>query len=78
LGVSRKAMSALLRPVRGRERPVRDALIYAVWKRGHGLKEIGDYFGVGYSGVANARRRAEASFAKDSSLGRVLEKANDK
>ena len=60
LGISAVALDELRRPVRGRERPLRDALIYLVWKDGQRrLRDIGDYFNVGYTSIVNARARGE-------------------
>ena len=80
LGISPSERGKLLRPARGRVRPMRDVLMYATWSDGnHALAEIGRCFGVGYTSVVNARARAEAHLARNRRLRRKLKQAaNDK
>lgn len=60
LGISRAELEGLRRPIRGRERPVRDALIYLAWQRGcFSEAAIGAHFRVGYTTISNARKRGE-------------------
>lgn len=74
LGVSPEELALLRRPIRGRERPERDVLIHAVWNAGgRALGEIGEYFGVGYTSVVNARGRAAVRLRRDRALRKRLE-----
>lgn len=60
LGIGTQELDELLRPVRHRERPSRDALIYLLWREGRfRLGQIATHFGVGYSAVSQACRRVE-------------------
>ena len=69
LELSREEFEMLKRPVRGIERPMRDIVIYLVWKDGSfPLAEIGEKFQVGYTGISNARVRGEAAIQKDQKL----------
>jgi REP element-mobilizing transposase RayT len=81
LGISKGELAALRRPVRGQIRPLRDVLMYGLWSDAqYTLDEIGQLFNVGYTSVANARRRAEAYLPNHPSLQRNFERhtANDK
>jgi hypothetical protein len=74
-------VAQLRRPVRGRERPLRDMLILLSWQSGRfTLTEIGHYFNVGYTSVANARSRAQSALRKNKALRSQLSKLppNDK
>jgi REP element-mobilizing transposase RayT len=74
LGILSDEMARLCRPIRGRERPLRDALIHLVWKNGrHSLAEIGREFGMGYTGVVNARQRGARYLSERPALRRVIE-----
>jgi len=75
LGLSDDAMTQLVRPIRGVERPLRDVLIYAIWKSGHHpLRDIGDYFGVGYTGIANAHNRGAIHVGKSKRFRAAVKK----
>jgi putative transposase len=79
LGISDDALAELRRPVRGRERPLRDVLIYLAWRRGaFALERVGAYFGVGYTTVVNARKRGAERLRKSRGLRRKLRASNDK
>jgi len=79
LGISGEAMEQMKKPIRGRERPIRDALIHALWQEGrHSLQEIGDYFQVRYTAVVNARKRGAAWAARNPRQQRRLVASNDK
>jgi REP element-mobilizing transposase RayT len=80
LGIAQNDLEALRRPIRGRIRPLRDVLMHAVWSEGHyGLAEIARHFGVGYTGVVNARRRAADHLARNRRLRKkFLRSASDK
>jgi len=79
LGLSSDDVEKLRRPLRGRERPLRDVLIYLLWHSGaHRLSEIGQYFNVGYTSVANARTRGAEHLRKSKGLRRKLVPPNDK
>ena len=67
------------RPIRGRERVLRDVLIYLVWKEGSfKLSDIGRYFNVGYTSVVNARIRSIEHFKKNGALERKISSASHK
>ena len=69
LEVSDEELAELRRPIRRRTRPLRDILIYLVWKRSqHTLTAIGECLGVHYSSVPNARSRGEERIRKDRKL----------
>ena len=79
LGISDDALAELRRPVRGRERPLRDVLIYLAWRRGgFPLESVGAHFGVGYTAVVNARKRGAEHLRKSRKLRGKLSGANDK
>jgi REP element-mobilizing transposase RayT len=60
LGIGRRELAELLRPIRHRERPSRDAMMYLLWQEGRfRLGQIAVHFGVGYSAVSQACRRAK-------------------
>jgi len=61
LGIGRAELDALRRPRRHVERPLRDVLVHLLWRSGdRRLSDVGEYFGVGPSGVAMASRRGAA------------------
>ena len=80
LGISESELAKLLRPARGRVRPMRDVLMYATGSEGnHALGETRRSLGVGYTSVVNARARAEAHLARDLRLRKRLARVgNDK
>ena len=79
LGLSAEDLAVLRRPRRGRELPARDILIYLLWQAGtFTLKEIGDYFHVGYTTIANARTRGAGLLGRNRKLARTLKLSNDK
>ena len=81
LGISEVEMEKLRRPIRGRERVLRDVLIYQAWKEGSfKLSDIGRYFNVGYTSVVNARIRSRNHLKKTKHLREKLvrPRANDK
>jgi putative transposase len=60
LDIGTQELAELLRPVRHRERPSRDTMMYLLWREGRfRLGQIATHFGVGYSAVSQARRRVE-------------------
>jgi REP element-mobilizing transposase RayT len=74
LGIDSRQYASLLRPIRHRERPTRDVLMYLLWRQGRfRLGEIGLAFGVKYSAVSQACRRAEHRLQTDRDLCRRLE-----
>jgi len=74
LEISREELAELVRPLRHRERPYRDALMYLLWQEGHfRLGQIAPHFGVGYTAVEQACRRAERRLKTDHRFRRVLQ-----
>lgn len=60
LGIGTRELAELLRPIRHRERPSRDAMMYLLWQEGRfRLGQIAVHFGVGYSAVSQACRRVK-------------------
>jgi REP element-mobilizing transposase RayT len=60
LKIGTRELDELLRPIRHRERPSRDMMMYLLWQEGRfRLGQIAPYFGVGYSAVSQACRRVE-------------------
>jgi chromosomal replication initiation ATPase DnaA len=58
------------------ERPMRDLLIYLIWKQGSfPLAEIGEKFQIGHTSISNARIRGEAAMQKYRKLRSKLKKA---
>jgi chromosomal replication initiation ATPase DnaA len=66
-------LAELLRPVRHRERPFRDALMYLLWREGRfRLGQIAPHFGVSYSAISQACRRVENRLETDRRFRRKL------
>ena len=60
----------------GSRRRARDVLVHLAWREGgYRLSDIGGYFGVGYTSVVNARRRAAEGLHKDRGLRRAIAQA---
>jgi len=73
LGVPPDELEELRRPRRRVARPLRDVLIHLVWRGGDArLSDLGAYFGVGYTGIATASRRARAWLKRDRRLAKRL------
>ena len=73
LGIETRELAELLRPVRHRQRPFRDALMYLLWREGcFRLGQIAPHFGVSYSAVSQACRRAESRLETDHRFRRKL------
>ncbi|MBP8305142.1 MAG: transposase [Phycisphaerae bacterium] len=69
LGIQAQEYASLLPPIRHQERPLRDVLMYLLWREGRfRLAEIGSAFGVKYSAVSQACRRAEHDLKTDGDL----------
>ncbi len=76
LGIPSDELGALRRPKRHAARPLRDVLIYLIWRRGDArLSDIGAFFGVGDTAVHLACRRARAHLSRDRRLAERLRKA---
>lgn len=74
LGIGTQELAELLRPTRHRERHVRDALIYLLWREGRfRLGQIAPHFGVSYAAVSQACRRLERRLKTDRKLRNTLE-----
>jgi REP element-mobilizing transposase RayT len=81
MGLDARELASLRRPVRGRTRRERDMLMYLAWRSGRfRLSQIGEYFHVGYTTVANARTRVEVELDKNRKLRKQIARAlsNDK
>jgi len=77
--ISEDVMAEIRRPIRGRERPVRDPVIHALrQERRHSLQEIADYFQVRYAAVVNGRKRGAACVARNPRPHRRRAASNDK
>ncbi len=75
LGISPEELAALRHPKRHAARPLRDLLIYLIWRRGDALLgDIGAFFGVGDTAVHVACRRARAHLSRDRRLAERLGK----
>jgi putative transposase len=60
LGIGTRELAELMQPIRRRERPYRDVLMYLLWREGRfRLGQVATHFGVGYSAVSQACRRVE-------------------
>jgi hypothetical protein len=76
LGLGAEEVAELAHPVRHRERPERDALMYLLWREGRfRLGQIAPYFGVGYAAVSQACRRTERRLETDRRFQRMLRAA---
>ncbi|MFC1633934.1 transposase [Planctomycetota bacterium] len=73
LGIGTQELTELLRPVRHRERPSRDAMMYLLWREGRfRLGQIAPHFGVGYSAVSQACRRVERRLKTNRNFQTIL------
>ncbi|OHB77879.1 MAG: hypothetical protein A2Z25_07875 [Planctomycetes bacterium RBG_16_55_9] len=73
LGIGKKELAELLRPIRHRERPFRDAMMYLLWREGRfRLGQIAPHFGVDYSTVSQACRRVERRLKTDRNFRTIL------
>jgi len=73
LGIDSLEYASLLRPTRHRERPMRDVLMYLLWRQGRFRPgDIAGHFGVRESAVSHAHRRAEQHLQTDRKLQRQL------
>jgi hypothetical protein len=60
LRIDSQEYASLLRPIRRRERPMREVLMYLLWRQGRfRMGQIAEQFGIGDSAVSHACRRAE-------------------
>ena len=74
-GIGDTELAALLRPIRHRERPTRDLLMYLLWREGRfRLGHIAPHFGVDYSAVSRACRRIETQLPTDRALQRTVKR----
>jgi len=73
LGIETPELTELLHPLRHRERPRRDALMYLLWHEGRfRLGQIAQHFGLGYSAVSKACRRVERRLQTDRGFRKML------
>ena len=75
LGLSESDVAYLRRPLRHVKRPLRDVLIYLVWRQGDfGLREIGEYFNVGDTAIGNAHVRGRGYAEGDRRIRKQFER----
>lgn len=73
LGIRKKELAELLCPVRHRERPSRDVMMYLLWQEGRfRLGQIAPHFGVGYSAVSQACRRVKRQLRTNRNLQNII------
>jgi hypothetical protein len=73
LRIDSQEYASLLRPIRHRERPMREVLMYLLWRQGRfRIGEIAEHFGVGESAVSHACHRAEQRLQADRKLQHQL------
>lgn len=73
LGLTPQEVKEFQRPIRRRARPLRDVLIWLLWKNSdYTLQEIGEYFSIGYTTVGNARVRGEHHLKQNRKLRATL------
>ncbi|MCK5243585.1 hypothetical protein KAR34_14140, partial [bacterium] len=73
LGILSKELEAYRCPIRGRERLLRDILIYLIWEKTYySLNKVGGYFKIGYTAVVNARKRGELYLLENSKFARFV------
>lgn len=73
LGLTLEEVEEFRRPIRRQARPLRDVLIYLLWRNSdYTLLEIGEYLNIGYTAVGNARVRGESHLKRDRRLKRML------
>ncbi|MDP6502166.1 MAG: hypothetical protein QF886_01065 [Planctomycetota bacterium] len=61
IGLPSEEVEELRKPIRRRRRPMRDVLIYLVWRNSHQAQQvIADYFHVTYTALPAARTRGAA------------------
>lgn len=66
-------VEALRMPARRRPRPMRDMLIYLVWRNSaHSMQTVGDYFGLASTTLPAARMRGESALRKNRKLRAAL------
>ena len=76
LGLSAGELEELRRPKRHVRRPLRDVLIYLLWRHGDfRLSQIGEFFRVGYTAIANARQRGVQYVKRDRGIRAKLRSA---
>jgi REP element-mobilizing transposase RayT len=67
--LSDEEVEELRRPIRRRSRPLRDVLIYLVWKStDHRLESLSEFFHVGYTTISTARVRGEEYLKRNKGL----------
>lgn len=68
-GLPDEEVEELRKPIRRRSRPMRDVLIYLVWRNSHHkLGSIGEFFQVAYTTLPAARARGESYLKKNTKL----------
>ena len=69
IGLTADEVEGLRRPIRRRQRPMRDLLIYLVWRNGHHTAEaVGEFFRVARTALPSARTRGAAYLAQNKKL----------
>src|SRR3989338_5691861 len=74
LKISKAELESYQKPVRRERRPMRDLLIYLLWRHGRlPLREIGSYFQVGSAAVSMTRSRMESEISTNKHLKQLVE-----
>jgi hypothetical protein len=69
MGLERDELESLRKPIRRRIRPMRDTLIYLVWRNSnHSLQSIGEYFHVKPTSLSAAKTRGKESLDQNRSM----------
>ena len=75
VGLTAEEVEGLRQPIRRRRRPMRDLLIYLVWRNGHhAAHAVGEFFRVASTALPAARTRGAAHLAKSEKLKARLKK----
>jgi chromosomal replication initiation ATPase DnaA len=76
LGIGPQQIAEFSRPIRRRQRPDRDAVMYLLWRAGRcRLGQIAPHFGVSDAAVSQACRRVERRLNEDPKFRRTVETA---
>lgn len=74
LEISQEEFQGLLQPIRRENRPLRDVLIYLLWRDGcYNLTHIGDLFNVGYTTASLAKARGANYVKKNRKVRRLID-----
>jgi hypothetical protein len=74
-GISQEDLSDFKQPLRRRSRPMRDLLIFLVWRNSqHNVQAIADFFGMNYSSISAARSRGQEYLCKNRKIRSAIKK----